>query len=520
MSAMVIPFLFVLIVAGVEGFFVNPSVTHPARLSSTTTTTTLMATTPPQRVVIVGGGIGGLSTAFDARRILQKDDKVTVVSDRAHFEFTPSNPWVAVHKRTPQEIMLDLETILPRHGIDFVHAQATQLDAKEKVLTVQSTDDDGEGEAVLKYDYLIIATGPRLGFEEIPGLDELHSDKSTPPHDENSVVSVCTTDHATHASEAADRLVQNPGPVVVGATQGASCFGPLYEYALLLQHYLRKRGGRTLLNQCPISLVTPEPFIGHLGLKGAGQSNQILTNLLEQKQIEWYTNCKVTEVTRQGVAIEYHERQKEGREGAAATPTETKTKFLPSKLTMLIPPFRGMKLWQQVPGLTDQNGMILVDRHQQSIAYPDIFGVGVCVHLDPVEDTLVPTGPPKTGYMIESMGTACVKNIQSLIYNTGNEESNTISKKPLIHTPKLNGLCITDFGDDGAIFLTLPQMPPRRTDVTIEGKIGTMAKMAFEKYFLFKIQTGDTDPYYEKHLLHLIGVDRVEKDKTESPSTT
>jgi len=36
------------------------------------------------RVVIVGGGIGGLSSAFDARHIL-KDADITVVSERESF---------------------------------------------------------------------------------------------------------------------------------------------------------------------------------------------------------------------------------------------------------------------------------------------------------------------------------------------------------------------------------------------------------------------------------------------------
>ena len=74
--------------------------------------------------------------------------------------------------------------------------------------------------------------------------------------------------------------------------------------------------------------------------------------------------------------------------------------------------------------------------------------------------------------------------------------------------PILNSLCIVDFGDTGAVFLTLPQMPPRRFDTTIAGKVATVAKIAFEKYFLHKIQSGDTDPYYEKYMLKLIGVER------------
>ncbi|KAG7374689.1 FAD-dependent pyridine nucleotide-disulfide oxidoreductase [Nitzschia inconspicua] len=516
--------LFIILVLGIEvsvvdGFLVGTKFVskYPptTKLTATSEGDTRKAGHSPKHVVIVGGGIGGLSTAFDARHILHKDDKITVVSDRPHFEFTPSNPWVAIHKRTPQEIRLNLEAILPHHNIDFVHAKATRLDTEENLLTVES--DTGDGNRKLQYDYLVIATGPRLAFEEIPGLNELRLENHDLLHDENIVASICETDHAMHAAQAIDRLIQNPGPIVVGAVQGASSFGPLYEYALLLKYYLHKKGSAALKEQCPISVVTSEPYIGHLGLQGAGQSKEILTKLLEKNNIDWYTNCKVSEVNKDGVKIEFHEEEQMETSDSPNMMTGIKTKFLPSKLTMLIPPFRGVKLWQQTPGLTDDKGMILVDQHQQSISYPNIFGVGVCVHLDPVEKTLIPTGPPKTGYMIEFMGTACVRNIRALMDESDSlqaERSATAEHtRPSFHVPILNGLCITDFGDEGAIFLTLPQMPPRRTDLTIEGKIGTMAKMAFEKYFLFKIQTGDTDPYYEKYLLHLIGVDRVEREK-------
>ena len=45
-----------------------------------------------KKVVIVGGGIGGLSSAFDCKHLLDSSDQVTVISERDHFEFTPSNP--------------------------------------------------------------------------------------------------------------------------------------------------------------------------------------------------------------------------------------------------------------------------------------------------------------------------------------------------------------------------------------------------------------------------------------------
>ena len=201
---------------------------------------------------------------------------------------------------------------------------------------------------------------------------------------------------------------------------------------------------------------------------------------------------------------------------------------LKSSLTMLIPPFRGIDAWKGVPGLTDDKGMILVDAHQQSLKYPNIFGVGVCVHIDPLEETLVPTGVPKTGYMIESMGTAAVKNIREIIRHEGDHDGdekpigdgddNTSDHHKHIKkfTPLMNGVCITDFGDKGAVFVAIPQIPPRRHDYTLVGKVGTLAKIAFEKYFLHKIESGDVDPYYEKYFLELVGVKRTMQEATDS----
>ena len=444
-----------------------------------------------KKIVVVGGGIGGLSAAFDAKHILrnplQKHDNVDVivVSDRESFQFTPSNPWVATRQRTPQDISLSLTKILPRHNIEFVHSAVTKLHPQHQELTLAN------GEK-LSYDFLVIATGPRLAFEEIPGMGP---DKHT--------TSVCTTPHASEAAEAVDALVQNPGPVVVGAVQGSSCFGPAYEFALLLHHELGKRGGAAVQKACPITFVTSEPFVGHLGLNGAGDSRKILEKLFTKKGIRWITNCKVQKVTGESVSVEYLEESGEGKYTKHHT-------VLKSKFNMLIPAFRGIDVWKRVAGLTDSHGMVQANEYQQSTNYPNIFAIGVAVHLDGVDDTPVQTGPPKTGYMIESMGTAAIKNIKTILEyqkkHNNDEEYPELHDKALLH-----GVCITDFGNDGAIFVTLPQLPPRRTEVTIDGKVATLAKIAFEKYFLHKIESGDTDPYYEKYMLHLIGVDRTAK---------
>eukprot|EP01031_Cornospumella_fuschlensis_P027800 gene27800-33574_t len=434
-----------------------------------------------KKVVIVGGGIGGLSSAFDCKHLLDSTDQVTVISERDHFEFTPSNPWVAVRKRTPKEISLPLSALLKKRNINFIHGSSTGLDPVQKLITLH----DGTS---VTYDYLIIATGPRLAFSDIPGVGPAESNGST--H------SICVTAHAVETAKAVDALRENPGPAVIGATQGASCFGPAYEFALLLQSELLKAGGDALVSQCPITFVTPEPFVGHLGLNGTKLSNGLLTKLFKERNVTAIVNCRIKQANRDSVIIQYHTKPEED-------PSFIEEKVLPSKFTMLIPPFRGMECWRKVPNLTDEKGMILVDAHQQSPAYHNIFGVGTCVSMKPIEQTLVPTGAPKTGYMIESMGTAAVNNIKDMIL------AERSGKEPRAkHRALLSGLCITDFGEEGAIFLTVPQLGPRKLDYTVFGKVGLFAKIAFEKYFLHKIETGDTDPYYEKYMLKLIGVER------------
>jgi NADH dehydrogenase FAD-containing subunit len=438
----------------------------------------------PARIVVVGGGLGGLSTAFDANHILGDKARVTVVSDRPDFTFVPSNPWVAVGMRKPSDIQIPLSPVLPRHNIEFVQAKATSLNPTKKLLSLSNGESIG-------YDYLVIATGPKLALDKIPGLKD-------------HAVSICSAPHAEHAYDRLKELVKNPGPVVVGATQGASCFGPAYEYVMLLQRELKRRGGTDLLEKCPVAFVTSEPWIGHMGLRGAGTSGEVVSKLFGANKMQVYTNAKVDRVARDAVVITQVDNQ--GKSIGSVT--------LPAKLTMFIPPFEGLDIWKHVPGLADSKGMILTNEFMQSPKYPDIFAVGVCAHLDSFETTPVPIGVPKTGYMIESMGTAVVQNIQQLM-NTPKSKTDSPEHVELHSMPLMNAVCIADFGDTGAVFVTLPQIPPRRHEFTFTGKLASVAKVGFEKYFMHKVETANTDPFYEKIMLKLMGVERTQQKERE-----
>src|SRR5690606_5563841 len=76
-----------------------------------------------------------------------------------------------------------------------------------------------------------------------------------------------------------------------------------------------------------------------------------------------------------------------------------------------------------------------------------------------------------------------------------------------------NAVCLADMGDTGAAFVALPQIPPRNVTWTKIGMWVHVAKVAFEKYFLYKMRHGTSEPVYEKYILGLLGIERLKHDQ-------
>lgn len=424
-------------------------------------------------IVIMGAGIGGVPMAYEMRQEARKEDKITVVGNSPRFHFVPSNPWVAVNWRKRDDIEIELKPYLAKKKIDFVDTGVKRVHPEENRLELN----DGSS---LDYDYLIIATGPHLDFEAIEGLG---------PHGGHTQ-SICHVDHAVNASQNWESFCQDPGPVVVGAVQGASCYGPAYEFAAIMDTDLRRRKIR---DRVPMTFVTAEPYIGHLGLGGVGDSKGMMESIMRNRHINWITNAKVDKVE-DGV-MHVTEFNEDG--------TEKKKHALPFKFSMMLPAFRGIDAVFGIEGLTNPRGFITVDKHQRNAKYPNVFSVGVCVAIPPVGQTPVPVGVPKTGYMIESMVTATAHNIGNLLRDKQPDQEAT-----------WNAICLADFGDSGAAFVALPQIPPRNVNWFSEGWWVHLAKVAFEKYFLRKIKKGTSEPIYEKYVLKALGITKLKGKMT------
>jgi len=395
-------------------------------------------------IVIVGGSFGGLTTAYELRRHLTPAAaRVTVIAKDPRFVFIPSLPWVAMGSRAVAEISFDLAPALARRQIDFAHETVTHIDPDSKTVSSE------QGEH--RYDFLVLATGHRSANEAVPGLGPFDG----PSH------SLMSPPEAEELREAVRALLEHPGPVVVGAAPGASCIGPAYEFAFELDHLLRRR---RLRHAVPMTFVTPEPFVGHMGMGGAGAIRHLLEAALEARDITYRTSTAISKITADGVALD----------GADS---------LPSALSMVIPPLGGVPAVATTPGLANPKGFVPVDEHYRHAAADDVYAVGVAVALPPVAATPVPVNFPKTGHMTEQMAAQAAADITARLRGTDAVPG------------ELGARCVMDMGDRGVYMSVHPVRPPRDTIPTIsQGRRWLLVKRAFEKTYLASARRGRRVP--------------------------
>ena len=288
-----------------------------------------------------------------------------------------------------------------------------------------------------------------------------------------------------------EAFCKNPGPIVIGAAPGTSCFGPAYEFMFILETELRRRNIR---DRVPITFVTPEPYIGHLGLDGVGDTKGLLESELREHHIKWIASARIKKVEDGKMTVE-----EIGDDGSVKATKELRFSF-----SMILPAFRGIAPLRDIEGLVNPRGFVIADKHQQNSAFPNIFSVGVCVAIPPTRPTPVPCGVPKTGFMIESLVTATARNLGQILRGG----------KPSFQG-SWNAVCLADFGDSGIAFVAQPQIPPRNVNWSSSGKWVHAAKIGFEKYFIRKMRKGESEPFYETAALNMLGIGKLKNVTTD-----
>jgi sulfide:quinone oxidoreductase len=391
------------------------------------------------RLIVLGGGVSGHTAATFAAKWLGSAHEVVVVTPNSKWNWIPSNIWVGVGQMTPEDVTFDLAPVYKKAGITYKQAKAVSIHPNGKegsdkeFVTIEFTNPENAGQTEeLEYDYLINATGPKLNFGATPGLGE---GSNLGEH----TVSVCTADHAHHASHELEKCIKKMKEgqrqkFLIGTGHGmCTCQGAAFEYIFNIEHELSKAGVRDLAD---IKWISNESFLGDFGVGGlhmktmgyAVSSKIFAESLFTERGVDWIIGAHVNKVEAGKVSYELLD----GSMG------EEEFDF-----SMLIPPFAGVGLKaydKDGSDITDTifapNGFLKVDANYaagayenwkasdwpktyQNPTYGNIFACGIAFApphtiskpMSSPNGTPINPTPPRTGMPSGIMGKTVARSI-------------------------------------------------------------------------------------------------------------
>mgnify|MGYP001628090901 FL=1 len=162
----------------------------------------------------------------------------------------------------------------------------------------------------------------------------------------------------------------------------------------------------------------------------------------------------------------------------------TSDEILPSKFTMLMPPFVGVDFVVNSPKLeATPAGYLPVGEDYRHLKYPNIWSAGIAVDVKlPFKPGKVPFSGPKTGYPSDETGKIVAENIIRVTKGKDKLKKKAWGKVP--------GICVMDAGKKEVIIISDHLFKPRNFAIMIPNIFYDFNKVLFEKYFLWKTKHG------------------------------
>ena len=305
-----------------------------------------------QRIVIVGGGVGGTIVANVAARALHRDEaEITVIDATGDHVYMPGWLYLPFNGSDGIELSRPERTLL-NHHVQLLTGEVTTIDAERRELTVHPNGMSrplrglaSGDQAVVPYDYLVLATGSRLAPEDLPGLTEGIGGW----HDFYSYSGALRLRKALHEFEGG-RIV-----IAIGGIPYRCPPAPL-EFAFLLEDWL---GHQHLRQKTEIQYLYPINRVFTIESVA-----EMVTPLLDQRGIKYTVFFNTDEVDTQHRVI----RSLEGEE-------------VPYDLLVMVPPHRGAKVIE-ASGLGDAQGWLPTHRDTLEVkGLERVFALGDATDL-------------------------------------------------------------------------------------------------------------------------------------------
>ena len=319
-------------------------------------------------IVVLGGGVGGVVTASELRKQLDREHRIVLIDKEAKHVFWPSLLWLQVGLREPDKIVRDLAT-LEKKGIEVIQGEVAAIDPERKVVQVDGSE--------IEADYLVISLGAQLAPENVPGLVE-------------AGYNLYSLEGATAIRDARKKL-EAGRLIVLTAGMPYKCPAAPYEAAMLLDYDLRKR---KLRDHVEVAVYAWEP--APMGVAGPDVSAGV-RQLLQERDIPYYPQHQVAQVDAKDRTLHFN------------SGVEAAFDFL-----VYIPPHVAPDVVRQA-GLTGESGWVPVDRNTMVTRFPGVYAIG--------DVTGIPLSLgmplPKAGVFAHREGEAVAKTITSQITGKG-----------------------------------------------------------------------------------------------------
>ena len=257
------------------------------------------------KIVILGAGIAGHTAATHLRRKLGNEHEILVVSPNSNYQWVPSNIWVGIGRMSPNDVKFPLAPLYKKHHIGYkqakvisFHPEGDVKNAKPYVIAEYVFGGNKGKQEIIDYDFLINATGPKLAFDLTEGLNP----------GTNKCYSVCSYDHAEHASAAFTNLKlklkksTEKVKILIGTGHAkATCQGAAFEYILNVDSELRRCG---LREKAEITWISNENELGDFGMDGMlltygdmiMKSSDMVEMIFEDREIKWILGAGVNKI--------------------------------------------------------------------------------------------------------------------------------------------------------------------------------------------------------------------------------
>ena len=309
------------------------------------------------RIVILGGGFAAVSAAETLAAAADGGHEITLVSKSSELTFFPGIVPMVFGDLEPGDIRADLRRPLAERDIKFIQGEVRGINTIRRTVVVGQDRIDTS----LDFDYLILAMGPRVAADRVPGIFE-------------NAHHLLTVDAALKFKSAISAFTS--GAIVVGLCPEATLPVPICESALGLakkfEHEIRN-------GDVSVTVVLPQT------LERAFAGSALFRDI-------------VGEFDRLGVRLVEEFAVVQVRDGEVIPAVGENIKF---DLAMFVPPFVSQLSLRGEGPVTDDLGFARVNTHMQVSGLDRVYAAGDIAALP----------GPKFGYMAMRQGTVAALNV-------------------------------------------------------------------------------------------------------------